>query len=104
MISPKLIVAMGRFAVQALLRSSEPIGRLRGRVHAWRGVPLVVTYHPAYLLRTPSDSGSTTPGEGSRTGPVRRADGPAGGSSGRTGGSVEGPDTRMEGAAGIGGE
>jgi uracil-DNA glycosylase family 4 len=46
---------MGRFAAQALLRSDEPIGRLRGRVHRWRDVPLVVTYHPAYLLRTPGD-------------------------------------------------
>ncbi len=52
---PDLILAMGRFAVQALLRSSEPIGRLRGRVHRYHGVPLVVTYHPAYLLRNPSD-------------------------------------------------
>jgi DNA polymerase len=51
LVQPRIIVAMGRFAVQALLRSSEPIGRLRGRVHAYRGVPLVVTYHPAYLLR-----------------------------------------------------
>ena len=46
---------MGRSAVQALLGSSEPLGRLRGRVHDWRGVPLVVTYHPAYLLRQPAE-------------------------------------------------
>lgn len=51
LVQPKMILAMGRFAVQSLLRSSEPIGRLRGRVHRYRGVPLVVTYHPAYLLR-----------------------------------------------------
>ena len=51
LLQPRIILAMGRFAVQALLRSSEPIGRLRGRVHRYRGVPLVVTYHPAYLLR-----------------------------------------------------
>jgi DNA polymerase len=44
---------MGRFAVQSLLRSKEPIGRLRGRVHRYQNVPLVVTYHPAYLLRSP---------------------------------------------------
>jgi len=44
---------MGRFAVQALLRTDEPIGRLRGQVHQFHGVPLVVTYHPAYLLRNP---------------------------------------------------
>ena len=55
LIRPKLILAMGRFAVQALLRSSEPIGKLRGRVHRYQGVPLVVTYHPAYLLRNPAD-------------------------------------------------
>jgi DNA polymerase len=55
LVQPKLILAMGRFAVQALLRSDEPIGRLRGRVHRYHGVPLVVTYHPAYLLRNPAD-------------------------------------------------
>jgi DNA polymerase len=51
LVQPRIILAMGRFAVQALLRSSEPIGRLRGRVHRYQGVPLIVTYHPAYLLR-----------------------------------------------------
>ena len=51
LLQPKIILAMGRFAVQSLLRSSEPIGRLRGRVHRYQGVPLIVTYHPAYLLR-----------------------------------------------------
>lgn len=51
LVQPRIILAMGRFAVQSLLRSSEPIGRLRGRVHDYQGVPLVVTYHPAYLLR-----------------------------------------------------
>jgi len=55
LLKPRLILAMGRFAVQALLRSDEPIGRLRGRVHRYQGVPLVVTYHPAYLLRSPLD-------------------------------------------------
>jgi uracil-DNA glycosylase family 4 len=55
LVQPRLILAMGRFAVQALLRSDEPVGRLRGRVHSYRGVPLVVTYHPAYLLRNPAD-------------------------------------------------
>jgi uracil-DNA glycosylase len=55
LLQPRLILAMGRFAIQALLRSSEPVGRLRGRVHSYQGVPLVVTYHPAYLLRTPGD-------------------------------------------------
>jgi len=55
LVRPRIILAMGRFAVQSLLRSSEPIGRLRGRVHRYEGVPLVVTYHPAYLLRNPDD-------------------------------------------------
>ena len=55
LIRPRLIVAMGRFAVQALLRTDEPIGKLRGRVHRYQGVPLVVTYHPAYLLRNLPD-------------------------------------------------
>lgn len=55
LVQPRLILAMGRFAVQALLKSSEPIGRLRGRVHDYHGVPLIVTYHPAYLLRNPAD-------------------------------------------------
>jgi len=55
LVQPGIILAMGRFAVQALLRSNEPIGRLRGRVHRYHGVPLVVTYHPAYLLRNPQD-------------------------------------------------
>ena len=55
LVRPRLILAMGRFAVQALLRTSEPIGRLRGRAHVYQGVPLVVTYHPAYLLRNLAD-------------------------------------------------
>ncbi len=55
LVAPKLILAMGRFAVQSILQTGEPIGRLRGRVHAYHGVPVVVTYHPAYLLRNPAD-------------------------------------------------
>ncbi|MBL8323411.1 MAG: uracil-DNA glycosylase [Rubrivivax sp.] len=55
LVRPRLILAMGRFAVQALLRTDEPVGRLRGRVHRYQGVPLVVTYHPAYLLRNLPD-------------------------------------------------
>jgi DNA polymerase len=51
LLRPRIILAMGRFAVQSILRSTEPIGKLRGRVHSYEGVPLVVTYHPAYLLR-----------------------------------------------------
>jgi uracil-DNA glycosylase len=59
LLQPKIILAMGRFAVQSLLQSTEPIGKLRGRVHHYpvgeTSVPLVVTYHPAYLLRNLPD-------------------------------------------------
>ena len=55
LIAPKLIVAMGRFAAQTLLNTDASIASLRGRVHAYAGVPLVVTYHPAYLLRNLPD-------------------------------------------------
>lgn len=55
LVQPKIILAMGRFAVQSLLQTTEPIGKLRGRVHQYQGVPVVVTYHPAYLLRNPPD-------------------------------------------------
>jgi DNA polymerase len=55
LIQPKLIVAMGRFAVQTLLNTEATIGSLRGKVHQYHGVPLVVTYHPAYLLRNLPD-------------------------------------------------
>ena len=55
LLKPRIILAMGRFAVQALLRTDEPIGKLRGRVHRYEGVPLVVTYHPSYLLRSPHE-------------------------------------------------
>ena len=57
LLKPKMIVAMGRFAVQALLRDSvpelegTPYGKLRGRVYQFQDVPVVVTYHPAYVLR-----------------------------------------------------
>ncbi|HMA87470.1 MAG TPA: uracil-DNA glycosylase [Burkholderiales bacterium] len=55
LIRPKVIVAMGRFAAQTLLASDATIASLRGRVHRYAGVPLVVTYHPAYLLRNLPD-------------------------------------------------
>ncbi len=55
LVQPRLILALGRFAVQSILRSAEPIGRLRGKVHQYHGVPVVVTYHPGYLLRNPVD-------------------------------------------------
>jgi DNA polymerase len=55
LIQPKLIVAMGRFAAQTLLGSDATIASLRGKVHRFAGVPLIVTYHPAYLLRNLPD-------------------------------------------------
>ncbi|MBS1146572.1 MAG: putative phage polymerase [Proteobacteria bacterium] len=51
LIQPKLILALGRIAAQSLLDTDEAVGRLRGQVHQFQNVPLVVTYHPAYLLR-----------------------------------------------------
>jgi DNA polymerase len=55
LVGPRLIIAMGRFAAQTLLASDASIASLRGRVHAYAGVPLIVTYHPAYLLRSLPD-------------------------------------------------
>ena len=55
LLRPKIILALGRFAVQSLLGSTEPIGKLRGRVHQYQGVPVIVSYHPAYLLRNLPD-------------------------------------------------
>lgn len=57
-VAPRIIVALGRFAAQSLLVTDEPLSRLRGRVHDYGGTPLVVTYHPAYLLRRPADKGA----------------------------------------------
>lgn len=57
LIQPRIILALGRFAAQTLLGTDTPVSHLRGQVHAFQGVPLVVTYHPAYLLRTPADKG-----------------------------------------------
>ncbi len=53
-IKPKVIVALGKFGAQTLLRTLDPISRLRGRVFEYRGAKLVPTFHPAYLLRNPS--------------------------------------------------
>jgi uracil-DNA glycosylase len=52
LIQPKLLIAMGRFAAQTLLASDATIGNMRGKVYRYQGVPTVVTYHPAYLLRS----------------------------------------------------
>jgi uracil-DNA glycosylase len=54
LIKPKVIVALGKFAAQTLLRTLDPISRLRGRVYDYRGAKLIPTFHPAYLLRNPS--------------------------------------------------
>jgi uracil-DNA glycosylase len=53
-IRPRMIVALGKFAAQCLLRSDAPISRLRGAWKEYEGIPLMPTYHPAFLLRTPS--------------------------------------------------
>ena len=55
LIRPKLIIAMGRFAAQTLLSSDASIASLRGKAYRYEGVPLIVTYHPAYLLRNLPD-------------------------------------------------
>lgn len=55
LIQPKLIVALGRPAAQTLLRSEVRIGASRGKCFDYRGIPVIVSYHPAYLLRTPMD-------------------------------------------------
>ncbi len=54
LIRPRLIIALGRFAAQTLLQSKEPIGRLRGQWREYQSIPLMPTYHPAYLLRNPA--------------------------------------------------
>ncbi|WP_186258359.1 uracil-DNA glycosylase [Burkholderia gladioli] len=55
LVKPKLIVALGRFAAQTLLKSDGSIASMRGRVHQYEGVPVIVSYHPAYLLRSLPD-------------------------------------------------
>lgn len=53
LIQPKVICTLGKFAAQALLNTAEPISRLRGHFHTYHGIPLMPTYHPAFLLRNP---------------------------------------------------
>src|SRR5882724_4561803 len=53
-VKPKVIVALGKFGAQTLLRTLDPISRLRGRVFDYRGAKLIPTFHPAYLLRNPA--------------------------------------------------
>jgi DNA polymerase len=52
-IGPSVLLAVGKFAAQTLTGSEQSIGALRGRVHSYQGIPLVATYHPAFLLRSP---------------------------------------------------
>ncbi len=54
-IRPKLIVALGRHAAHSLLKTETPLARLRGQRLSYHGIPLIVTYHPAYLLRSPGE-------------------------------------------------
>lgn len=54
LVQPKIIIAVGRIAAQLLLDTDTPVGRLRGSTHYLGETPLIVTYHPAYLLRSPS--------------------------------------------------
>ncbi len=58
-IRPKVICALGGVAAKCLLQTEDSVGSLRGRWHSYQGIPLRVTYHPAYLLRTPGDKGKT---------------------------------------------
>lgn len=59
LIRPKVVVALGKFAAQTLLRTETPISKLRGQVHDFRGARLVPTFHPAYLLRSPDKKRET---------------------------------------------
>ena len=52
-IAPRILVALGKFAAQTLLRSNAPISALRGQWHTYQGIPLMPTFHPAFLLRSP---------------------------------------------------
>jgi uracil-DNA glycosylase len=55
LVAPAAILCVGRIAAQRLLGTEQPIGRLRGRIHDLDGIPVIATYHPAYLLRSPGE-------------------------------------------------
>lgn len=55
LLDPRVIVAVGRIAAQTVLETQAPLSTLRGKTHHYAGVPLIVTYHPAYLLRSPRE-------------------------------------------------
>jgi DNA polymerase len=54
-VRPKVICLLGRCAAQAILNTTDSLGRLRGRFHEWNGIPVLPTFHPAYLLRSPGE-------------------------------------------------
>lgn len=54
LVKPQMIITLGRYAVQTLLDTELAVGKLRGKVHHYQDIPLIATYHPSYLLRTPS--------------------------------------------------
>lgn len=54
LIKPKLILALGKFAAETLLRKREPLGKMRGKIHSYNGIQTMVTFHPAALLRNPN--------------------------------------------------
>src|SRR3954466_11285859 len=56
-VKPEVIVTLGKFAAQSLLRDSTPITRLRGQWREYEGIPVMPTFHPAYLLRSPAEKG-----------------------------------------------
>lgn len=58
-LSPKLILALGRFAGQFIIQSAMPLGKMRNKIHHYRDIPVIVSYHPAYLLRNPADKKKT---------------------------------------------
>ena len=55
LIQPRLIIALGKVASQSLLNTDATVASLRGKLHQFSGIPLIVTYHPSYLLQTQSD-------------------------------------------------
>ena len=55
LLKPRLILILGRVAVRRLLQKEDALGKLRGKIHEYQNIPVVITYHPAYLLRSPSE-------------------------------------------------
>ena len=79
LVRPKVIVGLGTFAVQSILKVKTPISKLRGKWHEFRGVQMMPTFHPAYLLRNPGGQAAGVGGypgsdEGVRARPIRKRD------------------------------